>query len=153
MITVYKDKIDYSLRMDCGEKITEVYNHACSMDITEAASKQAYITEFQKKTDLIDSYDWERDFQNIIDVANALNNPVRLKILLFIHLSKSTCFCELEAAFNFKQSTLTYHLKLLQRANLVHTKKTGRWKIFSANLASIKTIPQSMFDLASLVEL
>jgi ArsR family transcriptional regulator len=64
-----------------------------------------------------------RDF---IKVMKALSDPTRVKILKLIE-KKTLCVCELQTALGIAQSTTSKHLKLLEDAGLVMTKKDGLW--------------------------
>jgi len=41
------------------------------------------------------------------------------------------CVCEFEAYFGMGQSKVSYHMKKLKRAGLVHEEKRGRWSFYS----------------------
>ena len=127
--------------------LTEAYDHACSMNITTAESLENYIETFQNRTEDLNKLELSDPFQKTLDIAKAIGSPIRLKILLFTGLSETTCFCELEAAFALEQSTLTYHLNLLHRANLIVTRKQGKWKIFALNSSNIENIQNVISSL------
>lgn len=64
-----------------------------------------------------------RDF---IRVMKALSDSNRVKILKLLE-KRMLCVCELQAALGIAQSTTSKHLKILEDAGLVISKKDGLW--------------------------
>ncbi len=65
-------------------------------------------------------------------ICKALGDPTRACI--FDMLKKGQmCACKILEAFNIKQPTLSYHMKMLTDCNLVLTKKEGKWNHYSLN--------------------
>ena len=64
-----------------------------------------------------------RDF---IKVMKSLSDPTRVKMLKLLE-KKKLCVCELQTALGVAQSTTSKHLKLLEDAGLVTSKKDGLW--------------------------
>lgn len=64
-----------------------------------------------------------RDF---IKVMKALSDPTRVKILKLLE-KRMLCVCELQTALQIAQSTTSKHLKILEDAGLVSSKKDGLW--------------------------
>lgn len=64
-----------------------------------------------------------RDF---IRVMKALSDSTRVKILKLLE-KRMLCVCELQAALGIAQSTTSKHLKILEDAGLVISKKDGLW--------------------------
>ena len=56
----------------------------------------------------------------------ALSDPNRVKIIKLLQ-QKLMCVCELQAALNLAQPTVSKHLKILEEAGLVDYKKEGLW--------------------------
>lgn len=75
---------------------------------------------------------------------HALSDPTRLQILEQLKDGEQ-CVCELTEAFNTGQSRLSFHLRVLKQAGLVHDRPEGRWMYYSLNVEGIK-------ELASLVD-
>ena len=61
-----------------------------------------------------------------IRVMKALSDPSRVKIIKMLQ-ARMMCVCELQAALGLAQPTVSKHLKILERAGLVHRKKEGLW--------------------------
>jgi ArsR family transcriptional regulator len=64
-----------------------------------------------------------RDFVNVM---KALSDPNRIKILKMLQ-HKMMCVCELQAALQIAQPSVSKHLKILENADLVNSKKDGMW--------------------------
>ncbi|MCU0575038.1 MAG: metalloregulator ArsR/SmtB family transcription factor [Syntrophobacteraceae bacterium] len=61
-----------------------------------------------------------------IKVMKALSDPNRVKILKILQ-QQSLCVCELQAGLGIAQPTVSNHLKVLEDAGLVHSRKNGLW--------------------------
>ena len=60
----------------------------------------------------------------------ALGDETRQRILSLLSV-KELCVCELIMALNITQPTTSHHLKILEDANLVQSRKDGRWVFYS----------------------
>lgn len=61
-----------------------------------------------------------------IRVMKALSDPTRVKILKILE-KRMMCVCELQTALGTAQSTTSKHLKMLEDAGLVESRKEGLW--------------------------
>ena len=61
-------------------------------------------------------------------VMRALSDPNRVKIIKLLQ-QKSMCVCELQAALQIAQPSVSKHLKILEEADLVDYQKDGCWEI------------------------
>lgn len=75
----------------------------------------------------------------------ALSDPLRLKIIELLR-SHELCVCELCEQLNVSQSKLSFHLKNLKEANLVHSRQQGRWMYYSLNLAQFVVLEQYLAE-------
>jgi ArsR family transcriptional regulator len=64
--------------------------------------------------------------KSFVKVMKALSDPNRVKIIKLLQ-QKYMCVCELQAALNLAQPTVSKHLKILEEAGLVDYKKDGLW--------------------------
>jgi ArsR family transcriptional regulator len=64
--------------------------------------------------------------RSFIKVMKALSDPNRVKIIKMLQ-QRVMCVCELKAALNVAQPTVSKHLKLLEDAGLVAYEKDGLW--------------------------
>jgi len=60
----------------------------------------------------------------------ALGDETRQRILSLL-FSREMCVCELIVALNMTQPTTSHHLRILEEANLVHSRKDGKWVYYS----------------------
>ena len=67
---------------------------------------------------------------------HALSDETRLEIIrLLSHGEK--CVCELTGVLDAAQSRLSFHLKTLKDAGLVHDRREGRWMYYSLNAGAL----------------
>jgi ArsR family transcriptional regulator len=62
-------------------------------------------------------------------MLGAVGDPNRIKILLLLS-KREMCVCELEAALELPQPTVSHHLGLLEQAELVQRTKKERWVFY-----------------------
>jgi ArsR family transcriptional regulator len=68
--------------------------------------------------------------KQFIRVMKALSDPNRVKIIKMLE-KKELCVCELTAALGLAQPTVSKHLKQLEDAELVESRKDGPWVNYS----------------------
>ena len=59
-------------------------------------------------------------------LMKALSDPNRVRIIKLLE-QRSMCVCELQAALDIAQPTVSKHLKVLEEAGLVDFRKEGLW--------------------------
>lgn len=64
--------------------------------------------------------------KQFIKVMKALSDPSRVKILKILQL-KELCVCEIKSLLDLAQPTISKHLKLLEEAGLVESRKEKLW--------------------------
>lgn len=64
--------------------------------------------------------------KEFLKVMKASSDPTRVKILKMLG-KKVMCVCEIQTALGTAQSTASKHLKILEDAGLVVSKKEGLW--------------------------
>ncbi len=62
-------------------------------------------------------------------VFKALGDPARLRLLSLIGAREGgeVCVCDLTAAFDLSQPTISHHLKVLREAGLIDSERRGTW--------------------------
>jgi ArsR family transcriptional regulator len=60
----------------------------------------------------------------------ALADVTRLRILKLLEI-REMCVCEIMIALDLTQPTASHHLKILENAGLVRSKKEGRWVYYN----------------------
>ncbi|MDF1497109.1 MAG: autorepressor SdpR family transcription factor [Patescibacteria group bacterium] len=80
------------------------------------------------------------------NVFKALADPNRRKILELLK-KRSMSVTDLLEHFDFTQASLSHHLDILKRANLVITERQGQFIFYSLNLSVFEEISKAMFNL------
>lgn len=86
-----------------------------------------------------------QDSTQIWSAFRALSEPLRLQILEILR-SQELCVCELCEQLDVSQSKLSFHLKNLKEANLVHSRQQGRWMYYKLNLAQFVILEQYLAE-------
>ena len=71
----------------------------------------------------------DENFRDLEDFAGALASKERLIILKSLK-DKDRCVCELETILDKSQSTISHHLRKLERANLIKSWKKGSYTYY-----------------------
>jgi ArsR family transcriptional regulator, arsenate/arsenite/antimonite-responsive transcriptional repressor len=77
----------------------------------------------------------------IIAGFHALSEPLRVNVLELLR-EKELCVCDLCDTLGVAQSKLSFHLKTLKEAGLVHSRQEGRWIYYSLNQAQFIVLEQ-----------
>lgn len=64
--------------------------------------------------------------QSFVKVMKALSDPSRVKVVKALEV-RELCVCELRAVLGLAQPTVSKHLKVLEGAGLVVSRKEGQW--------------------------
>jgi ArsR family transcriptional regulator len=64
--------------------------------------------------------------KTFVKVMKALSDPSRVRILKMLQ-KRVMCVCEITAALGVAQSTASKHLKILEDAGLITSRKEGLW--------------------------
>ncbi|MDH6365858.1 ArsR family transcriptional regulator [Enterococcus sp. PF1-24] len=70
------------------------------------------------------------NYQQLSTILKALSDPNRLKIVELLS-KNSLCACDILVYFDFTQPTLSHHMKILERANIISVEKEGNWHHYS----------------------
>lgn len=68
----------------------------------------------------------------VAKVFKALSDPCRVEILIGLQNGEK-CTCKMLEELDKVQSTLSHHLKILSDAELVKSRKDGKWTHYSIN--------------------
>src|SRR5579863_9505111 len=61
---------------------------------------------------------------------HALADPTRVAIVSRLASTDECCVCDLNAAFDLSQPTISHHLKVLRDAGLVESSRRGTWAYY-----------------------
>ena len=67
---------------------------------------------------------------DLVLAAKALADPTRVRVLAALR-DGELCVCELSDALEVTQSTLSTHLQVIREADLVQTRKEGKWVYYA----------------------
>lgn len=98
--------------------------------------------------------------EQIALISKALSDPIRLTILDLIQagydqLSSSApvtcctggvCVCDIQSEMQMAQSKVSYHLKELKNAKLVHETKQGKWNFYSLNHKTLQAYNEAIVN-------
>jgi ArsR family transcriptional regulator len=90
----------------------------------------------------------ELEVDRLVALGRALTDPIRVRMLSMMANGRSCCdfsdsgvpveegeegicVCEFEEAFSMGQSKVSYHMKKLKDAGLVHEERHGKWTFYS----------------------
>jgi ArsR family transcriptional regulator, arsenate/arsenite/antimonite-responsive transcriptional repressor len=90
--------------------------------------------------------------EKFAQIAKALSDPIRIKILDLIQAgyeqlgasppvaccSDGVCVCDIQEQMNMAQSKVSYHLRELKNAGLLHETKVGKWNFYAINYTTMK---------------
>lgn len=76
----------------------------------------------------------------------ALADPTRLQVVDLLR-HQEMCVCDLCDRIQIAQSKLSFHLKILKEANLVHARQEGRWIYYRLNLGQLSVLEQYLAEL------
>ena len=60
----------------------------------------------------------------------ALADPTRVAIVNRLAAAPEVCVCDLTAAFELSQPTISHHLRILREAGLVEASRRGTWAYY-----------------------
>ena len=60
----------------------------------------------------------------------ALADPTRVAIVNRLSTADEVCVCDLNAAFDLSQPTISHHLRILREAGLVEASRRGTWAYY-----------------------
>ena len=88
--------------------------------------------------------------QRLASQLKALADPNRLTLLTLLPQAPDTiCVCELTAALNLSQPTVSHHLKILTEAGMVLREKRGTWVHYSRRPGSLEDLSKQLLGIAA----
>ncbi|HEX6932685.1 MAG TPA: metalloregulator ArsR/SmtB family transcription factor [Streptosporangiaceae bacterium] len=79
-------------------------------------------------------------------VFKALGDPVRLRLVSLIGARRGgeVCVCDLTAAFDLTQPTISHHLKVLREAGIITSERRGTWVYY-------RLVPAALEQMAAVL--
>jgi ArsR family transcriptional regulator len=87
--------------------------------------------------------DWR--MKEYIRIMKAMSDPNRVRIIKLLH-RKELCVCELTELLGLAQSTVSKHLKLLDDADLIESRRDGAWIIYRIKVEPISSYAKTMLE-------
>jgi ArsR family transcriptional regulator len=80
--------------------------------------------------------------EEVAVLLKALADPVRLRLVSLIAASEAgeACVCDLNAAFDLTQATISHHLKVLHSAGLLDREKRGVWVWYAVRREALAAV-------------
>jgi ArsR family transcriptional regulator len=97
-------------------------------------------------TSFIDS-DGRVEAEHMVDVFKALGHPVRLDIMRRMVAVPELACTELEHALPIAKPTISYHIKMLHRARLIHVKKVGKYYFYTPRMDEMDELLPGLLGL------
>jgi ArsR family transcriptional regulator, arsenate/arsenite/antimonite-responsive transcriptional repressor len=66
----------------------------------------------------------------LADKFKALADPARVAIVNRLAAAEEVCVCDLHAALELSQPTVSHHLRVLREAGLVESSRRGTWAFY-----------------------
>ena len=71
-----------------------------------------------------------RAAEDLAAIFKALADPTRVAIVNQLTTTEGVCVCDLTAAFDLSQPTISHHLRVLRDAGLVEADRRGTWAYY-----------------------
>ncbi len=96
----------------------------------------------------------EAQAADLARVLKAIADPARLRLLSLIlaQPNSEACVCDLQAAVNLSQPTVSHHLKVLHDAGLLDREKRGIWAYYRARADSLAAVAAVLGDPSAVVD-
>ncbi len=101
-------------------------NSACPSSTPEERKR------LKQRLHTLDSEIVEKKIGEVCEIAKALSDPQRLKLLLAIG-NREVCGCDLVALLDLSQPAISYHLNILAKVGLLKKQRQGRFNRFQYN--------------------
>ncbi|HLJ25361.1 MAG TPA: metalloregulator ArsR/SmtB family transcription factor [Candidatus Angelobacter sp.] len=90
--------------------------------------------------------------RELIDALKAVADPTRLKILQLLKqkgccsIGKAVgmCACDIEEQVQLSQPTISHHMAILKKADLIYAEKHGLWIWYRRNEKSLKELAHAV---------
>jgi ArsR family transcriptional regulator len=76
--------------------------------------------------------------ERVVKMLSALSDMTRLRIYLLL-LEGEFCVCELGSILDMEQSRISHGLRVLREANLIDSRREGKWIIYSVHPKAVES--------------
>lgn len=81
----------------------------------------------------------EHQLEDTANLFKGLADETRLKIISLLWM-EDLCMCEIVAALNGASSTISHHLKIMEKGCVIQSRKEGKFTIYSVDKVKLTTI-------------
>jgi DNA-binding transcriptional ArsR family regulator len=92
----------------------------------------------------------EQNANTLSETLKAVDNPTRRSILTTLVQQGPTRVTELAAMYDMSLNSVSKHIKVLEKANLVSRRTLGRFHLIEANLAPVNEVEDWFKELRSI---
>lgn len=96
--------------------------------------------------DLLKDMPSEDVISNNYELLKSLADPTRLKIVYLLK-ERELCVCEILAALNKSQSTVSHHLNILKKEGILSQRKEGVWIYYKLSNKNIVLYLSKIFEI------
>ena len=89
--------------------------------------------------------------KNFLKITKALSDKNRIKIVKMLQ-HKELCVCEIREAIGLAQPTISNHLKILENAELIDSRKEGVWVNYFFNYKTDNPLIAEFAKLLKILE-
>ena len=86
--------------------------------------------------------------EDLAEAFKALADPTRVAIVNRLSMTAEVCVCDLTAAFELSQPTISHHLRILRDAGLIEAERQGTWAYYRLVPEAIERL-RDVFDVSS----
>jgi ArsR family transcriptional regulator, lead/cadmium/zinc/bismuth-responsive transcriptional repressor len=86
----------------------------------------------KKSEDLFPMLNYNEDRNERAEFFKALGDETRLRIIGMLAID-DLCMCEIVSGLEVPSSTISHHLKLLERGKVIESRKEGRFTVYRLN--------------------
>lgn len=79
-----------------------------------------------------------------LNLLSAVADPVRWAVLRHLGERGESCVCDLQERIPVAPNLLSYHLKVLREADLVTTRRRGRWVDYSLAASAAERLLEAL---------
>lgn len=104
------------------------------------------------RTEILSDYINDKDFE-IAKVANALSHPLRVALVRYLSeknngqgVNNVTCNKDLVELFDYSQSTISQHVKILKDAGIFITESKDKFTLYYLNGDLLKQFGKSLIN-------
>jgi ArsR family transcriptional regulator len=87
------------------------------------------------------------DMKSVAKIMKALGDRNRVRIMKLLQQKEGCCVCEIREILGVVQSTVSVHLKILEEADLIYSRRDGKWVNFFLNTTSDDERVQAVLEL------